>query len=58
MATGGTLDASLQPMASLSLGDNPTFGFKTIQWIEPPLFDPKSPETDDERYVRVSTEND
>ena len=56
--TTGTLDASLQPMALLSFGDDPTFGFKTTEWVDPPSFNKKPSETDEERKVRICIEKD
>ena len=54
--TTGTTDASLQPLSLLSLGDDPTFGFKTTQWLDPSSFETKPPENDEERQVRISIE--
>ena len=53
MATG-TIDESLQPLALLSFGDDPTFGFKTNEWLDPPSFETKPPENNEERQVRIS----
>ena len=36
--------------------DDSSFGFFTTQWIEPPPFDPKPSETDEERYARIFAE--
>ncbi|KAI2501731.1 hypothetical protein MHU86_12737 [Fragilaria crotonensis] len=38
--------------------DDPVFGFSTKQWIEPPEFDPKPPETTKDRYNRLHSETD
>ena len=52
------------PVASFSLkettllDDAHTLGFRTVNWIEPPLFAPQPSETDQERYKRLADETD
>ena len=54
--------AAVETTSNLSelslLHDNPTLGFSIDSWFEPPLFDPKSPETSQERFNRISDETD
>jgi hypothetical protein len=52
----GTTDEPPQSLALLSLCDDPIFGFKTTEWVDPPSFDTKPSETDEERQVRISIE--
>jgi hypothetical protein len=54
--------AAIETTSNLSelslLHDDPILGFSTDSCFEPPLFDPKSPETSQERFTRISDETD